>query len=57
MPWSKTTDHEECDGIAVVKDSTGEVEGCHETEQEANDQLAALNASGNYSASSRSGGA
>jgi HK97 family phage prohead protease len=51
MPWSKTTDHDECDGIAVVKDSTGEVEGCHETEQEADDQLAALNASGGYSAS------
>lgn len=45
MPWSKETDHDDCDGIAVVKDSTGEVEGCHETEEEANDQIAALNAS------------
>jgi len=45
MPWSKKTDHEDCDGIAVVKDSTGEVEGCHDTEDEADDQIAALNAS------------
>jgi len=45
MPWSKETDHEDCDGIAVVKDSTGEVEGCHDSEEEADDQLAALNAS------------
>jgi len=29
----------------VVKDSTGELEGRHDTEEEANDQLAALNAS------------
>jgi HK97 family phage prohead protease len=45
MPWSKVTDHEDCDGIAVVKDETGEVEGCHDTEEEANDQIAALEAS------------
>lgn len=44
MPWSKVTDHDDCDGIAVVKDSTGEVEGCHQTEEQADDQLAALNA-------------
>jgi HK97 family phage prohead protease len=49
MPWSKvdgsTTDACNDDQIAVVKDSDGEVEGCHETEEEANEQIAALEAS------------
>lgn len=45
MPWSKTTSHDDCDGVAVVKDGTGEVEGCHDTEEAADDQLAALYAS------------
>jgi len=49
MPWSKVNGSEvdACDDeqVAVVKDSDGSVEGCHDTEDEADDQLAALNAS------------
>lgn len=47
MPYSKVPDHPDCDAgeIAVVKDSTGEVMGCHETEASADDQIAALHAS------------
>jgi 2'-5' RNA ligase len=48
VPWSKVQNHAECpDGKpwAVVKDEGGEVEGCHASEEAANDQLAALNAS------------
>jgi len=49
MPWSKV-DGSEVDAcndgqVAVVKDGDGSVEGCHDTEDEADDQLAALNAS------------
>jgi hypothetical protein len=42
MPWSIQTDVPGCDGFAVVKDATGEVEGCHPTVQDAQAQLAAL---------------
>lgn len=42
MPWHVDADHEDCDGYAVVKDATGEVEGCHETRESANRQMAAL---------------
>ena len=42
MPWHIENDNAECDGFAVVKDATGEIEGCHRTRQQANDQLAAL---------------
>jgi len=49
MPWSKVdgSEVEACsaDQVAVVKDADGEVEGCHDTEDEANDQIAALEAS------------
>jgi HK97 family phage prohead protease len=49
MPWSKVpgSEVEECEAgqTAVVKDDDGEVEGCHDTEDEANDQIAALEAS------------
>lgn len=49
MPWSKVdgSEVEECadDQIAVVKDEDGTVEGCHDTEEEANEQIAALEAS------------
>jgi len=49
MPWSKVDGSEvdACDDgqVAVVKDGDGSVEGCHDTEDEAEDQLAALNAS------------
>lgn len=45
MPWHIESDHPDCSGFAVVKDGTGEVEGCHDTEAEAEAQLAALHAS------------
>lgn len=49
MPWSKVdgSDVEDCadDEIAVVKDDDGTVEGCHATEEEADEQIAALEAS------------
>jgi hypothetical protein len=43
MPWHIEDEHPECEGFAVVKDSNGEVEGCHRTRAQAEDQLAALN--------------
>ena len=43
MPWHIEDDSLYCDGFAVVKDSNGEVEGCHRTEAQALDHLAALN--------------
>lgn len=42
MPYGKDPSNSECDGIAVVNEETGEVMGCHDTESEADDQLAAL---------------
>lgn len=42
MPYHVTQDAEGCDGYAVVKDADGEIMGCHDTEAEANDQMAAL---------------
>jgi len=49
MPWSKVpgSETDECaDGqIAVIKDEDESVEGCHDTEEDADAQLAALNAS------------
>lgn len=47
MPYHKVEGHSDCPGskpIAVVKDSDGEVVGCHATEAEADDQIAALHA-------------
>lgn len=49
VPWHVARGHG-CSGgkpWAVVKDATGEVEGCHATEADANDQLAALYANEN----------
>jgi len=44
MPWHIETANPDCrSGYAVVKDETGEVEGCHRTRREALAQLAALN--------------
>lgn len=44
MPWHIETTNPACaSGYAVVKDSDGEVEGCHRTRREALAQLAALN--------------
>lgn len=47
MPYSIEEGHEACDDgeFAVVKDSDGEVMGCHGTESDAQDQIAALEAS------------
>lgn len=42
MPWHVESDNPECEGFAVVKDDDGAIEGCHATEEAANDQLAAL---------------
>jgi len=42
MPWHVTGNHPDCSGYAVVKDGTDEVEGCHQTREAANRQLAAL---------------
>jgi hypothetical protein len=52
MPWNVVPDHEECaEGqFAVVKEATGEVEGCHDTREAALEQMAALYASESSSA-------
>lgn len=45
MPYSVVSDHPECSGWAVVKDSDGSLVpgGCHATQGEAQDHLTALN--------------
>jgi len=43
MPWHISNNETGCDGFAVVKDATGEIEGCHPTQREAIKQLTALN--------------
>lgn len=43
MPWHIEDNHPGCLGYAVVKDEDGELEGCHRTRAQAEDQLAALN--------------
>jgi len=43
VPWHIENNNPDCVGYAVVKDATGEIEGCHRTRQDALDQLAALN--------------
>jgi hypothetical protein len=50
MPWHISHGHSSCASSkpwAVIKDSDGSVVGCHETEDSAKAQLAALNASEN----------
>lgn len=45
MPWHVEESHDACPASrpwAVVKDADGEVEGCHATQSEAQDQVAAL---------------
>jgi HK97 family phage prohead protease len=42
MPYHISSEMQGCAGWAVVKDSTSEIMGCHETEQDALAQLAAL---------------
>lgn len=59
MPWSKMdgSEVEGCDDdqIAVVKDEDGELEGCHDSDEEADDQIAALEASEDDRADSEEG--
>jgi HK97 family phage prohead protease len=43
MPYSVVRNAPGCDGWAVLKDGTGEVMGCHRSEDAAQDQLTALN--------------
>lgn len=43
MPWHIETGHPDCGGYAVVKDSDGQLVGCHRTRADARKQLAALN--------------
>jgi len=43
MPYSVVNSHPDCTGWAVVKDSTNEVMGCHNTKNQAQAQLTALN--------------
>lgn len=43
MPYSIVNDHPDCEGFAVIKDSSREVMGCHRTKAQAEDQLTALN--------------
>ena len=45
MPYSISTEAEDCNGFAVVKDDDGFIMGCHETEEKAKDQITALNIS------------
>ena len=42
MPWSIQDDNPDCAGWAVVKDDTGEIEGCHRSRDAALRQLADL---------------
>jgi hypothetical protein len=42
MPYHIESDNESCNGFAVVKDSDGEVMGCHRNEEQASRQMAAL---------------
>jgi len=45
MPWHIENDNPDCSGFAVVKDMGNVLVGCHRTEQQAKDHLAALYAS------------
>ena len=45
MPYSIEENNPDCEGFAVTKDDDGALMGCHLTQDEANDQLAALYAS------------
>lgn len=47
MPYSISTSVDDCDGFAVVKGGDGEVMGCHDSEEDAEDQLTALQISEN----------
>lgn len=42
MPYKIAKNAGDCDGYAVVNSDTGDVKGCHETQDQAKAQLAAL---------------
>ena len=42
MPYTVTTSHPDCSGFGVTKDDDGALMGCHPTQAEANEQMAAL---------------
>lgn len=42
MPWHIENNNPDCSGFAVVKDMGNVVAGCHRTEQQAKDHMAAL---------------
>ena len=45
MPWSIKRNFKDCNGYAVVKDGTDEIEGCHSSRSNAEAQQRALYAS------------
>jgi hypothetical protein len=49
MPWKIERNFGDCNGYAVVKEGTNEIEGCHATRAEAVAQQRALYASENKS--------
>lgn len=49
MPWKIVRNFGDCNGYAVVKEGTSEIEGCHKTRAEAEAQQRALYASENKS--------
>lgn len=51
MPWKVVRNFGECNGYAVVKEGTSEIEGCHSTRSAAEAQQRALYASENKSRS------
>lgn len=54
MPYHKSREVEGCVGkVAVVKDSDGQLMGCHDTEEEADQQLAAIHANEDEAAAAR----
>lgn len=55
MPWHIVADHADCGAgqYAVVKDADGEVEGCHDSEEAAQSQMAALYASEDSASTNR----
>lgn len=42
MPWKIVRNYGDCNGYAVVKEGTNEVEGCHSTRSSAESQRRAL---------------
>jgi len=47
MPWEVRQGTSQCSGYGVFKEGTNQLEGCHQTKEAANKQMAALYASEN----------